>query len=634
MFRKPMRLEKWVAFDGALAVDIAAETQDVAVEGDEGNGIFGADRYSDDEGVANDAPDSDDDVFVAQPFGFPATLEGEFSFPNNTIWLDIDSEVSGHEASLSFPRGFNVSGADPFLPYHNADISLAFSAYYPEPLYVNRFFFEIGKPDNGTFSFLLFDDQFTTPASFIADNGLNPGQWYMLDYVLGGNRQYRLAKVSDNGQYFSDSEPALLASYTGNGALRVGFLINQRGALTGPDLATIMLKSLAFTAKDAEQTTGGSFSLKVFYKEYNGDLYSNPSVFGSGPNGVFNPDNTPTAIVNDTTQYYYPGNANDGIANPPGPPDPVPDPDPDPDPDFPDDPDDPDPETPVDPTPDPSDPDPDPDSPVPDPTPPVDTNVPDIPDGGDAGRSDAGSDNGGGEALGDSGGDAVSGQDGFLHVHIEEPNDDVWDVRDTDAKREATDAAEDVVVRIEDKRIESAGEALMLEIMRELDSLIHVVRGDKNQLLRAIDYLRLEYSLRDASDWAELRETLRRLFETGNRELEAVNRVIDQMQNQASVYHSLDAARRDGMLLESLRELMDSTVRRSGETGALSGALNAVADLLRESRRSGAVPDSGEVDALFQRAYDAAIAQWEAQLARTDAMGRELAETLQATETK
>lgn len=181
----------------------------------------------------------------------------------------------------------------------------------------------------------------------------------------------------------------------------------------------------------------------------------------------------------------------------------------------------------------------------------------------------------------------------------------------------------------EEKSIESAAEAAAFELARDIESTINMVRGDRNILLQALDMLREEYLTRDTAEWSDVRGALRDLFDAGNRELDAINRVLDQIQRQAEEYRRAPAEFRDGMLTESVRELVDSANRRSGETGALSDALNSVAALLREKRQTEeAVPSERELVDLFNRTHDQAMSKWLVQSGKNDPMGRELSERM------
>lgn len=217
-------------------------------------------------------------------------------------------------------------------------------------------------------------------------------------------------------------------------------------------------------------------------------------------------------------------------------------------------------------------------------------------------------------------------------VYIYRREDEADAAGDADKAEDGDEATVTVekIENIEEKHIESAAEALALEIARDLEIMMGLVREDRNVLGRALDMLREEYLNRDPAELAGIRDALRNLFDAGNREMDAVNRILDQMRTQTAEYRKAPPDLRDGMLIENLRELIDSATRRSGETGALTEALNTVATLLREKRQSGLpVPDSVEFMEVFTRTYDQSMANWHARSGLNDPMGKELAERLQ-----
>lgn len=241
-------------------------------------------------------------------------------------------------------------------------------------------------------------------------------------------------------------------------------------------------------------------------------------------------------------------------------------------------------------------------------------------DDGTGAESDA--DSSGGEDA--SGGMAAASDD---LVYIFRREDEYGDARANN--REETGETQDVVaelVSMEGKAIESYFAAAAIELAREMELLLLAVRSDHERLEHSLNSLREEYLLREPSEWTPLRNFLREMFETGNREKNSVNRVIGEMNRQIQEFKNPAEDKRDGMLTESLRELMDSASRRSGETGALAKALDALADLLRDSRQRGAsVPSEYDMAALFDKTFETARNEWHSREVRNDPMGKELA---------
>ena len=247
------------------------------------------------------------------------------------------------------------------------------------------------------------------------------------------------------------------------------------------------------------------------------------------------------------------------------------------------------------------------------------------PDSG-GGDGDAGAD-AGDEASqeGDAATDAAGGDD-LVYIYQRDGEAEAVEMRGgVDGGREVAEV-EAEIVSAEDRRVESYAESAALALARDMEFLLQAVQEDREVLEQSLARLREEYMLRDASAWTGLRGLLSGLFESGNRERDAVNRVIGEMRRQMDEYRVMPGDRRDGMVTESLRELIDGAARRSGETGALSRALDAVVRLLSDSRTKGSPPPSeAELAAAFEASLSAARAAWHAKAALSDPMGRELA---------
>lgn len=638
MFRKPLRLEKWIAFDGALVADVV----DAGGDSDASENTWQpVDDFSESSGGNHDVAGSGMDwssEFSAVLFDLP--VFSPLSLGSNTIGIDADPDTPGYELSLEFPKGFDVSTSDPFRPYGpsgevvDLNIDPSFDDFRADHL-----FFELGKPENGSFGFLRLEGSNAFDIyGFIDRHDLVHNQWYIIEHVSGGNRSYVAVKAFNFGllKFFSESESALKVEATSDGALRFGFLINGKGGFDGEQLVETLFKSLTFTAKDAGQTHSGAFSLTAWYQQHSG-LGKNPGLFGDGEGGVFNSSNTPIFSVKDVTQNYVPGGENDGVANPSAPSIPSTPSEPEPEPELPplpppveggDDSDFTDDEVGIDPAP-----------PVPPSEPEIELVVPppiiDAIPGGDSGAdayesgndADMSSEASDGANGADANDGAVSGQDDLVYIFRRE-DDGSGDNAGVLAgiSKEVDDETEDVLY-VDDRLIESAAEAAMLELVRDFETALTAVRGDMDALSQALVLLREEYLSRESGDWIAVRAVLQEMFESGRQELAAVNRVIDQMNRLGEVFKNLPAERRDGMLKESLRELIDSAHRHSGKAGALSEALVAVGKLFRESRLEGGVaPSEVVVREMFAQTHENALDGWAAKAERIDPMGRELSE--------
>ena len=615
MFRTPMRLEKWIAFDGALGVDLAeAAVDDTA-----------PDTVQDESGEAGgeSAPESGDpqtpDAFAVLSGIMPLSGGDEY----NHIKIDTDPNRPGYEVEFKLPYDVVLNGSDwRQLPFWNSSLDVSIAS----GIDCTQFYFEIEHPANGTFFFL-------NKSQVQNYNVVGLGEWIAFtngntytnpsNPTLDGRLIVYLSHKTSGGIY--NSNPNLVVEDTGT-SLRFAVVADlNSNSFTAAEFLKIVLRSIAFRADSSGETALDPFTIKIYYSDTPLDIYSNSSgqdMMTDSPGGYFDPvDNPPTVELDDASAAHPDGGivVGDGgddpdpeVPNPPGeiedpnpPVDPDPDPDPDPEPD-----------------PDP-DPDPTPTDPVTPPT--VDIGQP----GSDASGGDASGDSSGmggdSDAGGEGSGDAV-GQDDMMYIYRRE--DEGGERNDGGGAGENKDGAVQVVeaVLVDEKAVETAAAAAALELTRDFEALIASVREDKKLLEVSLARLQNEYMSRGAEEVRGIRDALRELFSSGNREMSAVNRVLDEMNRQLGEYKNLPVARRDGMLSESLRELLDIAARRSGETGAMSEAINAIADLLENSRRSGeSLPPADRLAAVFAETHETALARWLARAARSDPMGKELA---------
>ena len=627
MFRKPMRLEKWIAFDGALAVDVAETLHDSDSDSHTEtfpNSDSGADAHENTETSAEAVSFSgiDPDLYLS-PFAANLMASGA----SNTINVEFDPLNPGPEATLTLPVGFDIPGGigtDAFAPFFDANIAFTLVP----GANVEYLFFEIANPTNGTFSYYtqteINADWSGNRAALNLSNGDNFAVTTGAQYSNGALMLYM--GTANNWGLGHQAPNMMVTSYTkpdGETGLRIGIVYSD--SYSASQLVETAFKSLKFTPSSAGETSGGSFSVGVYYAEHNG-LYTDAGKFDDNSSGFFNPtENPPKVVLEDATQECdTDGNISGGGT--PDPEDPVVPP--------------PDPEDPVVPPPDPEDPvipDPPPEEPIPDPvpdptptdptTPPSDPVVPGDPGAqGPSSDSDAGNDNGsdfGGE-TGEGGGEGGGSSDDLVYIYRRE--DDIQEETEDSNPQgsSAKDGPVDSVMVVEERVVETTAAAAALELVRELEYVYKSVRGDRETLGQALALLREEYLGRNSAEWAEAREVLRQLFDSGNREMEAVNRILEQMRDRMGEFRDYPSARRDGMMTESIRELVDSAARHSGEAGAMSRAIIAVAEYLGDNRRQGTgIPSADKIEEIFESVHSRELDKWLTQTERSDPMGKD-----------
>lgn len=627
MFRKPMRLEKWIAFDGAIGADVVAEVIDVC-------------DTSDDDGDTHSFLDGDDaaengDNAVDAAVGPDAAIS-PFGFAPMSAATSNEIEIgdSGPRAELELPIGITVPPAnqtsgDPFLPFMREDIDFDLKG----GANAHDFFFDISHPSNGKFSFLTQAEADASFSAFVAKYNLREGDLVVLSTgtTHAGNevlQLYRVRMLGGGSGYFDVKTPAFMLSETATG-LRLG-CINM--SFDDEKQVEGLFKSLVFTP-DVGAESADSFSIGIYYK--NGvNLWDNSKPYlTDNPGGVFNPvENPPKVVIEDATKEC---NSDGSLVDPedPGPEDPGPE-DPGPEDPGPEDPGpgEPEPETPpVEPPAPPTPPTPEPPAPptpeppptpapTPDPLPPSPSPTGDGGgDGSDAGESDASDDglDGDGSSSGE-GGEAVA----YVHHGNDEGDDDVSAGKSGESAAGTMEDGEgEFVVRAEDRAVETAAAAAALELMRDVEIAVRTVREDRMDLEKVLARLRDNYFEMGDPDKGRFRDMLRDLFESGNQKITSLNRILEQMNARMEDFRKLPAEHRDGMLTESIRELLDSASRRSGETGAMSRALHAVCDFLEKN--DGAA-DADKLAEVYNAAHAESMAAWQELASRSDPMGRDL----------
>ena len=639
MFRRPMRLEKWIAFDGALGVEVLSPEPDADVHEADNSGDAEDYGFS----FAEDSVDDSSDAFAGID-------DDDLGFAISPLSLDIGWSVESKGKNCSVKVELPDDADAALLPF--LDETVKFSTGNGGDRYAqgNDFFLEITAPTDGSFGFVNWSDVKNNQSGFISANGLSTGDKVAFAFVENGKNYVTVRTVTKFGyvNYFSE------IGSDGNGGGRAEFAqladggirihLTEKGNYTyGNGSLKQILQSLAFYADDdATPTKVEGFHINAYYLEGAGK--SSEDLFHDGEGGMFNPDNEDVSVSSTDPDFVHvnadgsgdggddggegDGDGDDGgddgdggdeeiIDPPPGPEEPTPE-EPGPSEEI-----------------DPGDPEPPPPGPeIPEPEKPLEPVIPpsepgsgDADSGGDGetDASDASDQSDAGGDAGPEGGDA--GGDDLVYIYRRDGEDEAAedDGEDVEDKKDvATVEAE--LVEGGMRLVETAAEAAMMELGRSAEVLLSAVRGEREILMGSVTRLQNEYLLRGAAEYAGLRTLLREIFDMGNREKDAINRILTQMNRQMAVFREFTPELRDGMLTESLRELMDSAERRTGETGAFSQAIDAVTRLLVEARQNGRpVPSADDVSGLFDEAHAEAMQRWLAKAELSDPMGKELA---------
>ncbi len=575
MFRKPMRLEKWIAFDGAVPVDAA---QAVAVADD---AVDPVDHHADEPDSHDDAFDShteqdsddaeeandNDDIESFALMALSDEIDDPFKDEFGITYTKDDGTTATATGKIEVPDTISTGGKDlddGFFAFRDGAVFQSGTGS-SNMAQGQDFLFEIAPPDDGEFFFYNWADVQGDQAGFIAKHGLSNS-----DYVVFAGATNPVTGVTElvfkqvSGNNLNDvnaNDPVGGWTRTGSDG-QLYFTITGNGWTThGNGVINAVLGSVAFkgeAGKAPTEVTG--YTVSAFFKDgVRNDTTDKMDLFTDDDNGVYREGNAPLSEVGFLPD---PGDDSDGDDDirPPNPPNP----------------------------------------------------------GGD-----------GDDSGGDDGDDAGDGDDSDAPILTYQDPDDFFEGSDSDSDyEEASDQGEpDVVVELEtaaEDGVDSAAAAMAAELIHEVEVLLTSVQGDREVLLQSLTALQLEYLRRGFDHEGALRDFLRELFERGDNEKSAVNRVVAEMRRQLGAFNLLTADQRDGMLVESLRELIESAERRSGEMGALSRALEAVVRQLGEWHDRGVDPDAAQARDVFARAYAEAMADWAEKAERLDPMGREL----------
>lgn len=611
MFRKPIRLEKWIAFDGAFGVEAIEASQDTVKSGDDDGFKANFANASDDEAHSplSGGDDASDDAQTLFPFdiGFAPPASA-----TNSIVVDIGGGSGENRVELDLPVGIDIPpGHDDKALFAYRDSSeLRFALY--GYTHGREIYFEFTKPENGELTFCSRGN-----INSLVD-GLNiaAGEHVVMMETVGENINLYYAKlINTNPRFDFTRQGGIIAvgKITNSGAVRFS-LIDDGNAEQNVER---ILRSLVFIPDDDDHASAGKFSVHLYHHPHSGsqydfDQFTDQWVYTGSPSGGLSDASVPGGGGVPEPEQPSPG---DGGGDPP----------------------------PVDGGGDgesdighgggnggddgesgASDPTGEAEAPVPD----LVSNPvhPPAPDGVETGTDSGGAGQGGdaGQALpAPDGGMATDGASGATYVHYEEYRDPYLD----DDAADGGDRAEPPIsaVPLAENAAESPQAAAALELSHDFETAFTAIRADRNSLQAALSRLQEEYLARSVDDRAMFRENLKALFDSGNRELDAVNLILAHMHRELNGIRRIPADRLDGMLQESLRELMVSAARRSGETTALAEALNGVADILAAARRDNSVVDGETLDAAFARIHSISLGGWLERASRADAMGRDLA---------
>lgn len=614
MFRKPMRLERWVAYDGAIGAEVVDAINETADPESENNN---PDLH---EGFGEHAANGDDSAEFGGYTGFTlfSPMDAPEELSNSLEFEFLDGGDNERTATLRLPGDVDTSemeAGEVYLPF----ISESGVRFRSSGIHSQYFFFEIDNPTDGKLGLYDINDVSGSGRDFVEHYDINNGTWIAFydSSTADANGVMKIVfKEVYKGRLVNSDYGNLegVVDITGDG---LRFMITRRGeTLYGNTQVQTVFRSLTFTP-DVDAPATLTCPVSVYYQRHGG-YSNNPEIFSDPDNSAFNGTAKGTAVIGEAsgTVPEVPGGEDED--NPdlpskpeePGVPDPT-EPEPEPEPE----------------------PDPDPD-PVPEPEPEPTPLPPIFDSGSDADSSNGDTGIGDGDGSGQESGEAEAGGgdadnasgsagDNGYYIFTREEEEELAPAQGPDRPAEAVEVEE---VQVQDRMVESALASTLMELSRDAETLLAATKLERDSLANALTRLQEEYLSREVGDWRDLRSTLQEWFSQGNREMRAVNRVIEEMHRHMAEFHNHSLDRRDGMITESLRELMDSASRRGGETTALSHALNAVADELRDSRLDNQPPPAPEtLTGIFSRTISEATEGWLARSAKEDPMGRELA---------
>lgn len=590
MFRSPMRLEKWIAYDAALGADLLVVVDPEAEAADAHDAAEGMDnlRFVTGEEDAH-LPIVNEDEFPS----FDMSGGTKLTDGNNGLYLP-DQHVN---ITVNLP---DLNNGSQLFPYTKIEDLLTITDHDGNDGKTGDLWLEITDSGKGDFWFMEKDDAFFESINRMDDflntldtdgNGIPntsygtiPKSGYMMFLVPGGDdssysvKMYKIVTDSADKPPGSDSVTHYLVETPEATAMAKNITVSRDGD-------SVKIHVADFNASEDNVLLQGVLQSLTF----NGNNINGASVVVSytvppnneGGTGGGSGDDTPSG-----GGETPPGDENSGGDEPP--------------------------------------PQNQPDTGGGDPTDETGESTDDTGEGSESGDSGDSSDSSDGESGdgGDLGGDDLA----YVFQDIGD------DGMDTESSSEAADSGEESGEAAEQADDDNgdgdtpatAAAAEQLELTRDMEFLLTAVQNDRDVLLGLIGRLESEYLARDPEDYGELRDYLRRLFDMGKGEEDTVNRIIDAMNREMDVFRAAAPGQRDGMLTESVRELIASAERHSGEMGAYSRAVEAVADVLADRRLNNLPPPSdGETSALFATEYEAALSAWQASTERVDPMGRD-----------
>lgn len=295
MFRKPMRLERWIAFDGVGLIDPVADAVDDgndSLHSSEDSPTESAFKATEDPHGGGSHATDDQDAFLPIMDVFADFVP--FWQTSNLLLLDFPSFPQHNgAANLTFPVGFgrpdhfDASGLTSFMPFiYDNDITFSIEASATGDITVDKLFLGIGFPENGTFSlFNVYGSQ--TFSDFVRENNIPSGTRMAVNYgaipdsgIYTGTVQVGTVMEVFPGYFSLIHTEHVARSYIAGGALRFGFTTDA----THEDVA-IILSSLLYTPNASQAEGGDSFAVSLFH-DLTGTAYTPNKLIG-GENCAF-----------------------------------------------------------------------------------------------------------------------------------------------------------------------------------------------------------------------------------------------------------------------------------------------------------------------------------------------------------
>lgn len=614
MFRKPMRIEKWIAFDGAALLGIIPEISDAADPSSNANSDIPEQHMEAHAEFSTAPPHTAEGDPQTDLFDFPEIVSALFQPLSEQTTNILDIAIPGYpefagDIQLTMPIAPVLTTG---LPFIHDDIFFSIGGSANGVIRVQDLYLSISFPENGGFALPVFaasDD----PHDYITLHGIPEGT--LLAYSVGGEiptsdiytGTVNVAVVAKDGSghYYLTDKVHAVRSYIIDNSVRFGFTDDA----TTQHVAAL-LRSLVFTEDSDPATSDNSFSIGL-YHDTRGNAYSPYKLIG-GEDCAIQPGYS-AGTIEDATK---PCNSEGNIIDSGGPTDPTPlppDPDPDPEPE--------------------PDPDPDPDPPPPDPIPPVDDpQVPIIPGGNDASDdsgSDAGDPDSGNDAEAEDGGPgADAGDIGLLAWavnHLEEEEEETASEA-TPAKMGIDSPNIGATESGRDGDLETAADAAAAELLRDVGLILAGARENDLSLAKAMARLHREYAAYPPDSWeAAARGHLKDIFHAGNQARRNFSQFETQLTQQTALLLDTPREHREGMQHAVVRDLADSTARLSGTTDAMAKAMDTLAAHLQTTRENVGQPPGGrELAGVYDASFSQALLEREAQLAHRDPMAKEL----------